>query len=221
MQNLPEVIYLDKCLVVVNKPPGLLSIPDGHDPEKPYLKQVLEPEFGKLWIVHRLDKDTSGVIILPRDEITHAHLNNQFSDRTVHKEYHSIVKGLPTWETVSVNSPLRANVGRRKRTIVDPIGGKNAITNFRVLERFEKHAVVEAFPKTGRTHQIRTHLYSIGHPVLADHIYGEDSETTIISRLALHASSIKIIHPELQRTCVFKAPFFEDFTQAVELLRKR
>ena len=218
MQNLPEVIYLDKCLVVVNKPPGLLSIPDGHNPEKPYLKHVLEPEFGNLWIVHRLDKDTSGVIILARDENAHTHLNNQFSVRTVEKVYHTIVIGLPTWETVSVNSPLRANVGRRKRTIVDPIGGKNAITNFRVLERFENHAVVEALPKTGRTHQIRTHLYSIGHPVLADKMYGEDSETTIIGRLALHAVSIKIIHPETQRTCIFKAQFFEDFAQAVELL---
>jgi len=221
MVHIPEVIYLDKSLVVVNKPPGLLSIPDGHDPGIPYLKKILEPEFGNLWIVHRLDKETSGVIILARDKNSHSHLNYQFSDRTIEKIYHAIVTGLPAWETVSINSPLRVNVGRRKRTIVDPIGGRNAITDFRVLEKFDNHALVEALPKTGRTHQIRTHLFSIGHSILADRLYGEGMKTATIDRLALHAVSIRIIHPDTNRACIFKAQFFQDFTGAVGSLKKK
>lgn len=216
-----EIIYLDHSLVVINKPPGLLSLPDGHDPSIPHVRTILEPEFGKLWIVHRLDKETSGVIILARDQESHSHINNQFANHTIEKVYHAIIHGKLDQENLTINSPLRSNVGRKKRSAVDPIGGKSAITEIQILERFTNTTLVEAKPKTGRTHQIRVHLYSIGHPILADNLYGYDIETSIINRLALHALSIKLIHPGTGREISFKSQYFQDFKNALSILRNK
>ena len=214
-----DIIYLDHSLLVVNKPPGLLSLPDGYDSSVPHLRTVLEPEFGRLWIVHRLDKETSGVIILARDQESHSHINNQFENRTVEKTYHAIVCGKLDQEFMTINSPLRSNVGRRKRSAVDPLGGKSAITEIRILERFPNTTLVEAKPMTGRTHQIRVHLYSIGYPILADDLYGDDNETPIINRLALHALSIKLVHPGTGREIIFKSQYFQDYKNALAKLR--
>jgi RluA family pseudouridine synthase len=214
----PEVIYLDKYLLVINKPPGLLSLPDGYDPSKPHLREILEPEFGKLWIVHRLDKETSGVILLARNQIAHSQLNSQFLDRTIEKTYLCIVHGVPRWKTRIVNSSLRINVGRRKRSMVDPIGGKKSITQFKTLTRFDKHALIEACPRTGRTHQIRAHLFSIDHPILSDKLYGAGKITPFINRMALHAKKLKIIHPATQMEINFEADDFQDFKTAIEMI---
>ena len=220
MQPTPAILFSDDALLVINKPAGLLSIPDGHDPNKPYLRGILEPEYGPLWIVHRLDKDTSGVIVLARNAGTHRDLNTQFSVHRVEKIYHAIVVGTPPWNDETIHAPLRTNVGRRKRTIVDPQGGKPAATIFRVLNRFKGHTLLQALPKTGRTHQIRTHLFSLGYPVLADPLYGTGNASPWIQRSALHSHNLTFEHPATSEQVSFSAPYPDDFDLALDYLRE-
>jgi 23S rRNA-/tRNA-specific pseudouridylate synthase len=120
------ILWQDNVLVVLNKPAGLLTLPDGYHPDLPHLRSVLEPHLGRLWIVHRLDRETSGVILLARSAAAHRALNNQFEQQRIEKRYHAIVRGAPQWEQHTVDLPLRANVGRRKRTAVDNLQGKPA-----------------------------------------------------------------------------------------------
>ena len=211
----PEILLCDDALLVIDKPAGLLSIPDGYDPSKPHLRAILEPEFGRLWIVHRLDKDTSGVLVLARTAAAHRNLNFQFAGNHVHKSYQAIVVGIPPWGETSLRAPIRANVGRHKRSIVDPERGKDAITVFQIKRRFKAHSLVEARPKTGRTHQIRVHLYDLGYPVLADPLYGKTKTTTHIQRTALHAQSLRFSHPVSTTPIECSTPPPPDFEAAI------
>jgi len=220
MKLTPEILFADEALLVVNKPAGLLSLPDGYDLGKPHLRRVLEPVYKRLWIVHRLDKDTTGVIILARNSQAHRNLNQQFSDQQVDKKYHAVVCGIPQWNEKTVEAPLRTNVGRRKRTVVDHHQGKPAITEFKVLARYQEYALVEAKPKTGRTHQIRVHLYYLEFPVLADPLYGKNQITTMINRLALHAKSLTVKHPITGAKMQFKAQYPKDLDLSLMKIRQ-
>ncbi len=215
-----SVILEDASIIVIEKPAGLLSLPDGHDPAKPHLRSILEPEFGRLWIVHRLDRETSGLMVLARDEDAHRDLSGQFSNRQVSKVYHALVSGSPEWNDRTLNLPLRSNVGRRGRTVVDYERSKEAITIFQVLERFEDVTLLEARPKTGRRHQIRVHLYNLYHPILSDSLYGLGEISTIIDRLALHALSLSFKHPQTGKRVELEAQYPNDFTAALQELRK-
>jgi len=214
------VLWSDLFLVVVNKPSGLLTLPDGYDPALPYISQLLEPEFGRMWIVHRLDKDTSGLLVLARTAEAHRFLNTAFETRQVTKIYHALVADCPEWDERRVSLPLRANGDRQHRTVVDARKGKPAITNLRVLERFSQWALIEASPETGRTHQIRAHLAVAGFPILGDALYGRD-EGQFIQRVALHARSLAFPHPVTGEVISFQAPYPEDFIRVLELLRKQ
>jgi RluA family pseudouridine synthase len=169
--------------------------------------------------VHRLDKDTSGVLVLARNADAHRSLNTQFSEQRVRKVYHAIVMGTPSWMKKSIQLPLRTNVGRRKRTVVDPQRGKPAATTFSLLSVFESCALLEALPETGRTHQIRAHLYSLGFPVLADPLYGPGKPSIYISRLALHAHILSFQHPQTGIAVSFTAAYPDDFKLALDALR--
>jgi tRNA pseudouridine32 synthase/23S rRNA pseudouridine746 synthase len=221
MDAIPEIVYVDDALLVINKPAGLLSIPDGYNPAKPHLQVILEPRFDRLWIVHRLDKDTSGIMVLARTKASHQHLCSQFSNHTVTKVYHAILVGNPPWNEITVEAPLRTNVGRRNRTVVDLRRGKPAITEFRVLKQLDEHTLVEARPKTGRTHQIRSHLYSLGFPILADPLYGSGQESLHSNRLALHAQSLMFRHPRTMKEMVFEAPYPRDFATLLTKLQPK
>jgi RluA family pseudouridine synthase len=153
---------------------------------------LLEPEFGRLWIVHRLDRETSGVLVLARTAEAHRSLNIQFEQHTVRKIYHALIEGNPEWQETTVRLPLRVNVGHRHRTAVDAQRGKPAVTHFRVLERFSDTVLVEALPETGRTHQIRAHLASLGYPIFGDQLYGAAVSG---QGLHLHARSLELTHP--------------------------
>lgn len=220
MDFAPLILFVDNDLLVVNKPSGLLSIPDGYDSDKPYLQGLLEPRHGKLWIVHRLDKETSGLVLLARNAEAHRHLNEQFSTHRVEKTYRAIVVGVPAWDKMESNKGLRSNVGRRKRTIIDTQYGKPAKTAFRVIKRYRNHALIEAQPKTGRTHQIRVHLYDLGYPILSDPLYGDGDESPLINRLALHARAMVILHPTLDVQVSFQAEEAQDFVCALTALAK-
>src|SRR3990172_12705504 len=155
MLNLDDLIlWSDDSLLVVDKPAGLTTLPDGYDPEAPDLKGVLLPDFGPLWIVHRLDRDTSGVMVLARSPQAHRALNTQFQEHQVSKVYHALVMGEPDWTEKDIDLPLRPDGDRRHRTVVDFQRGKPSLTRLRVLERFEQFTLIEAIPESGRPHHL-------------------------------------------------------------------
>jgi RluA family pseudouridine synthase len=220
-----KILHEDEHLLVVNKPAGLPVLPDGWEKDAPYLVKMLEEKYGQVWIVHRLDKITSGVMVFARDAETHRSLNMQFENHQAEKVYRAIVQGDPKWDEKTARHPLRANVGHKHRTMVDDKNGKPSETRFKVLKRFQAHpeegrgnsALIEAEPMTGRTHQIRVHSYALGYPLLGDVLYGAE-ETEIIARPALHAQSLTIeINGE---RLTFKASYPDDFRAALESLKR-
>lgn len=216
----PTTLFSDDSLLVVSKPAGLLSIADGYDQSLPYVGSILEPSFGRLWVVHRLDKETSGAMVLARSAEAHARLNQQFAEHQTIKRYHALIVGTPDWPSRKVDLPLRSNVGRRKRTAVDDARGKQAVTRLQVLERYPGYTLLEARPETGRTHQIRAHLFAVGFAILSDPLYGSGDISPLIGRLALHAHSLTFQHPHTGQECCFEAPYPADFEQALSQLRQ-
>jgi RluA family pseudouridine synthase len=212
-----EILYQDEHIIVLNKPADLPVLPEGWQPDAPYLRQMLEEKHGQIWVVHRLDKITSGVMVFPRTAEAHRVLNRQFEKHEVEKVYQAIAEGLPPWDERTARHMLKTNVGRRHRTVVVNKRGKNSETHFKVLNRGSAGALVEAHPKTGRTHQIRVHLSALGFPILGDTLYGA-SETDLIARPALHSYSIAFSHPNSGKYINFHANPPNDFLQTLKRL---
>ena len=219
-----NIIHQDKTIIVLDKPAGIPVLPDGWDEDVPFLRKMLEKQFGnpstgsgRVWVVHRLDKVTSGVMIFARTAEAHRHLNTQFERREIEKSYHAIVEDAPEWNEYTARHALHANVGRKHRTVVDSRRGKRAETNFKMIKRWQDNAWVEACPKTGRTHQIRVHLSALEYPIVADALYGAE-ESDLIARAALHAQSITFVHPSTKKRVTFTAPHPEDFTNLIAQL---
>jgi RluA family pseudouridine synthase len=212
-----EILYEDQFLLIVNKPAGLSVLPDGWEKDSEYLVRMLEEKYGKIFIVHRLDKITSGVMVFARDAETHRVLNTQFENHEAQKTYHAIVEGNPKWEQKVARHPLRANVGHKHRTVVDDKNGKPSETRFRVIKRYPESALVEAKPMTGRTHQIRVHAYALGHPLVEDILYGARDRYGLPHPM-LHAQSLSFIHPATKERVKFSAPHPADFEEAMERL---
>ena len=210
-----EIIYKDEQILVIDKPAGIPVLPDGWEQDAPYLVKMLEEEHGKLWVVHRLDKGTSGVMVFARDAESHRALNIQFENHEAMKTYHAIVEGNPKWDEKVTKFPLRVNVGKKHRTAVDDKNGKPAETHFRVIKRYQDMALIEAKPMTGRTHQIRVHAYALGHPLLGDVLYSAQ-ETWLITRPALHAQTLSLIHPMTNERMKFTAPHPADFESVLK-----
>jgi RluA family pseudouridine synthase len=232
-----EALYADDWLMAVSKPAGVTSAHDGHRPSEPDLRAFLEPGWGALWTVHRLDRDTSGVILFARSEEAHRQLSRQFEGHETRKTYHAIVVGSPNWETRDVDAPLLVDGDRRHRTLVDAHKGKPALTRFKVLQRLKRFALVEAQPETGRTHQIRAHAALLGAPIVADALYGDGKpiylsefkrgyranaaeEIPLMGRLALHALRLQFTHPESGEPLDIEAPYSKDFHATVNQLAK-
>lgn len=213
-----QIVYSDPHILVVNKPADLSVLPEGWDKSAPYLVQILEEQFKKVWVVHRIDKVTSGMVVFALTAEAHRLLNIQFEKHEVEKTYHALINGVPKWEEKLTKFPLRVNVGHKHRTMVDNRNGLRSETRFKLLERYQAAALVEASPLTGRTHQIRVHAYALGHPLLGDVLYSAP-ETDVIPRPALHAFSLAFTHPETGKRVAFQADYPNDFQAAVELLR--
>lgn len=226
------LLWEDEHLLAVNKPAGLLTIPDGHDPTLPHLIGLLKERFERVWTIHRLDKDTSGVLIFARTPEAHRALDRQFAGRETRKEYRALVLGVPEWQETLFDLPLRINVDRKHRTVIDHQRGKPAQTAVTALEQLGGFALLSAAPHTGYTHQIRAHLSSNGLPLLHDPLYQTlKPETEVqkaaqqlipklpIKRLALHALRLTFSHPVTGESQTVEAPLAEDFAETVEILR--
>ncbi len=209
-----DIVYKDSDVLLVNKPAGLSVLPEGWEKEADYLVKMLNEQFGKVWVVHRIDKITSGIIVFALTAEAHRSLNIQFEKHQVEKTYHAILVGVPKWDEKITKFPLRVNVGHKHRTMVDNRSGIRSETRFKVLKRNPASALVEAMPMTGRTHQIRVHAYALGYPLLGDTLYSAP-ETNVILRPALHAYSLAITHPNTQERSSFTAPYPNDFAKAL------
>jgi tRNA pseudouridine32 synthase / 23S rRNA pseudouridine746 synthase len=230
------ILYQDSALLVINKPAGLATLPDGYDPSLPHIKSLLEVTAGRLWIVHRLDKATSGVLLLARSADAHRSLNTQFERHEVTKIYHALVSGTPKWEETRVDLHLRPNGDRLHRTVVDLQRGKTAITHLKVLEHLSGYTLLEAIPETGRTHQIRAHISALGLAILGDKLYkaipvdkehGKASSIDVDQKLlsligpglGLHARSLIITHPLNGKKMEFIAPYPDPWSAILQYLR--
>ena len=211
-----DILYSDADILVVNKPAGLATVPGSWEAGSTSLLQALEVEYGRLWVIHRLDKVTSGLVVFARNPEAHRNLSMQFEQHETHKLYHAIVNGVPAWEEHTARHPLRINVGHSHRTAIDHAKGKPSETTLHVLERYDGYALLAASPKTGRTHQVRVHASALGFPLAGDHLYGAPP-TNLIARPALHAQSLEFSYKG--QPFQFTAPYPADFKQALAQLR--
>jgi RluA family pseudouridine synthase len=215
------ILYDDSDLLVFNKPAQLLSVEDGYQADLPHIRSVLEPHFGDLWIVHRLDKETSGIVLIARNADVHRSLNADFRNHQVHKTYHGLVTPPPQWTDLDINLPLKPNADRKHRTRVDFEHGKEAHSICRVLKRYALGVLMEIQILTGITHQIRAHLRENKLVLLGDSLYnaGLPPQPITFSRTMLHARTITFIHPVNKTQMTFTAPYPSDFRDAYTNLR--
>ena len=184
-----EILYDDEYLIAVNKPEGLASISES-DVKIDTLHSILQDKFKqKLFIVHRLDKEVSGIILFAKNSKTHKFLNNQFADRRVKKKYTALVHGIVKKDFDKISKPVREFGSGRMG--IDEKQGKASSTDYKVVERFQNFTLLELTPSTGRRHQLRVHLYAIGHPIVGDVRYGDKKLQTKYLRLMLHAKSLE------------------------------
>lgn len=244
-EDIPIPIVLDEpTFVVVNKPPGMVTHPAKGN-WSGTLVHALQFHFDTLstiagehrpGIVHRLDRDTSGLLIVAKDDLVHKKLASQFEARTIRKEYLAIVKGEPSRDSDFIEKPIGPHPTDRQRMTIRPPeeGGREASTFYEVLERLGGYALVRCYPKTGRTHQIRIHLNHIGHPILADKLYSGRSKLTIgdiygesapeadrvvMERQALHAHRLEFDHPKTGERLHLEATIPDDMAALLDELR--
>ena len=229
-----EILYEDSALIVLNKPPGLVVHPGAGNREGTLVNALLHhaPELANVpraGVVHRLDKDTSGLLVVARTLAAHTHLVAQLQARTVKREYFAIVAGVMT-AGGTIEAPVGRHPSERTRMAV-VVGGREAVTHYRVLERFRGHTYVRVNLETGRTHQIRVHMAHLHYPLVGDPTYGgrlrlpADSSSTLrealrhFKRQALHAGVLGLIHPESGAALQWDAPLPADMQQLLEALR--
>lgn len=217
-----DILYVDQHILVINKPSNLVVHPGAGNYSGTLLNGLLsfDPELINLpraGIIHRLDKDTTGVLIVARTLEAHTNLVRQFQERTVEKIYHAVVHGILLAGT-TIELPIARHPQERTKMAV-ALHGRPAITHFRIGERFKKHTLVEVSIETGRTHQIRVHFAHIKHPVVGDQVYAGRLQQ-LIPRQALHASRLTIEHPATLEPMTFTAPLPQDFTALLNNLRE-
>lgn len=226
-----DIIFEDDDVMIVNKPAGMVVHPSaGHDsgtlvhaalahaPEMEGIGGELRPG-----IVHRLDKDTSGLILLAKNDQALRWLQDQFKDREVQKSYIALVDGAPPTPKGRIEAPIGRDPSHRKKmAIVSPEKGRNAISEYRTLESFDKYTLLEVDIHTGRTHQIRLHCAFIGAPIAGDRLYGRRKQLTVdLSRQFLHAARITITLPNENEARTFEAPLPEELEKVLRVLRGR
>jgi len=200
------IIYADDHLIVANKPSGLLSVPGrGVDKQECLLSHLLI-NFPDAKIVHRLDMDTSGLMVVARSAEVHRHLSRQFQERQTNKTYHAVCSGRLNQSSGYTNLPMRCDWERRPLQMIDFKQGKGAQTFWRVLHQDPESFLIELTPITGRSHQLRLHMKSLGHPILGDNLYADPHSLKLSNRLLLHAKTLSFTHPVTQELLSFDCP---------------
>ncbi|WP_297834057.1 RluA family pseudouridine synthase [uncultured Roseibium sp.] len=189
------VLHADDDLLVIDKPSGLLSVPGKAAEHGDCVESRAQERFPDARIVHRLDMDTSGVMVLARNSAAHRHLGLQFERRKTLKTYIADIWGSPSEDEGEIDLPLVCDWPNRPKQMVSFEFGKPALTRWKVLERKQQTTRVRLFPHTGRSHQLRVHMLSLGHPITGDRFYSEGKALTASSRLALHAETLELHHP--------------------------
>jgi len=237
-QNIPlEILYEDDLLLVINKPPGVVVHPSAGHEENTLVNALLHHCEGRLsgiggvarpGIVHRLDQDTSGCLVVARTDVAHLSLSAQFAGREVGKIYRALVCGAVSPEQGDIHAAIARHPTHRKRMAVTDGGGRQAWTSYRVIERMRDATLVEVALHTGRTHQIRVHFKHIGFPLVGDATYGNRQNKRLTeltgyaaSRQLLHAFRLTFNHPESGKMMRFEAPVPQDFQDALQILRDR
>lgn len=232
----PEIIFENDFFVAINKPAGMLSIPD-REGKEPSLKSWLREKYGNIWVVHRLDRDTSGVIIFAKDEVTHQYLSKVFEERTVEKIYAGLVQGALAEPKGSVDLPIMEHPVKPNTMVVNK-HGKASLTDYEVLEELGLYSLVQFRIHTGRTHQIRVHMQALGHPIVCDDTYGdgkpvfissfkrsyklsknEEHERPILNRLALHSQLLHFQDAQGEFHTL-EAPLPKDIRALLQQLKK-
>ena len=237
-ENIPlDIVYEDEDIVVVNKPTGMVVHPAAGNPCGTLVNALLYHCAGSLsgiggvirpGIVHRIDKDTSGLLVVAKNDRAHIALAEQLKTHTVSRVYHAIALGNFKEESGTVNKPIARHPVDRKRMAIakKPGEGREAVTHYEVLERFGSFTHLCCRLETGRTHQIRVHLSSLGHPLLGDPVYGGDGtrfeakHRALLHGQCLHAGELSLIHPTTGEEMHFSAPLPDDFAAVLELLRR-
>jgi len=239
-----DIVYEDDDIIAVNKPPHMVVHPSrGHgrgtlaNALLHHCRRHLSDTGGPLrpGVVHRLDRDTSGIILCAKTNRAHASLSEQFKNREIHKEYMAVVRGRMEHDSGEITLPIGRDNREREKMRVDPLTGRPAITLYFVVRRFERFTLVRVTPRTGRTHQIRLHLAALNHPVVADALYGggdavgtaeltvpsqAENAEPLIERQALHARSITFAHPATGRPMTLTAPLPQDMRRLLDALER-
>lgn len=229
-QEIPlEILYEDDDIIVVNKPKGMVVHPANGNPDGTLVnaimaicKDSLSGIGGEIrpGIVHRLDKDTSGALIIAKNDKAHINMSEQIKNHEVEKTYIALVKGIVKENEATINMPIGRSTKDRKKMAVNK-NGKNAVTHFKVLERFNNYTLLEVKIETGRTHQIRVHLTEIGYPIVGDGVYSNGKNEWGIQGQCLHAKSLKFKHPITGKELFIEAPLPEYFDKIISELKER
>jgi tRNA pseudouridine32 synthase/23S rRNA pseudouridine746 synthase len=199
-----DIVYQDDDLVVLNKPSGLLTVPGRLAEHKDCLQSRVQKVLPTATIVHRLDMATSGILLMALNKPAHVAISRQFEKRETQKSYIARVYGKIENQTGSIDQPLICDWPNRPKQKVDHEHGKKSLTYYRVISYQENTTLVELTPVTGRSHQLRVHMLSLGHPILGDRLYAHDKALTISPRLQLHAQWLKVSHPVTKQSLTFK-----------------
>lgn len=190
-----DVIYQDDQLLVLDKPSGLLAVPGRGADLQDCLSARVQRDFPTALVVHRLDRDTSGLIVMALAKDAQRELSRQFAERTVDKRYTAVVCGCPAAPEGVIELPMRKDFDRPPRHMIDPVNGRQACTAWRLIEPAGDRSRLDVRPLTGRSHQIRLHLATLGHPILGDNLYAHAEALAMSQRLLLHAEQLSISHP--------------------------
>ena len=228
-ENIPlDIYYEDSDLLVVYKPKGMVVHPANGNESGTlvnalmfHCKDSLSGINGEIrpGIVHRIDKDTSGLLVVAKNDTAHEHLARQFKEHSITRVYNAIVYGNVKNDEGDIDAPIGRHKTDRKKFCITPVNSKNAFTHYKVLERLNGYTLIEARLKTGRTHQIRVHMQSIGHPLAGDPVYGPKSVIKELDGQALHAGVIGFIHPTKNKYMEFSAPWCEQFSKFYNKVR--
>ena len=223
-----DILYQDEDIVVINKPRGMVVHPSNGHYDGDTLVNALLYQIKDLssingvvrpGIVHRIDKNTSGLLVVAKNDEAHVFLQEQLKDHSMHREYYALVEGVIPHTDIKIDAPIGKDPKDRLKRAIDIYEGKDAITHVHVESRFKEHTLVSCRLETGRTHQIRVHMQYIKHPIVGDPEYGRRHQKYLCKGQMLHAYRLTFIHPTTKKEMTFTCPLDEEFNQILEKVK--